>query len=374
MKILMVTTEFPPFPGGIATYTYNMALSALKLNYKVTVIAPNYGKTDINENGIDVVRYNGESYNKKDLFKIMLTIYKQYKNNSYDVIHATDWPSLMAVYLLSFFIKLDYIVTIHGTDIYVLKYGKTFKIINSSKMLQSAKAIIANSDFTKNLLTKEFPKLSNNIYFSYLGVSQDFYNTSNSLNIHKKHSLSQKKIILSVSRIDSRKGHIDCIKALNKLPNNLKDEIIYVIIGKNNNDKYFEEFSQELYTSKVKSYYLGSVDFSDLLAFYENSYLFCLPGKKDATKVEGFGLVYLEAAAKKLPSIAYKLNAVPEVVKDGVTGLLCEADNIELLARNIRHLLENPKQRDEMGNSAYKYSTKFTWENCVKDTYENFNL
>ena len=368
MKILIVTTEFPPFPGGIATYAYNMALSSKSLGHNVQVIAPNYGLINIDDS-LDVSRYSGHSYNKKDLFKIIFNIYKAYKTNSYDIVHAIDWPSVLAVYIFKIFKKLDFITTIYGTDIFVYKHSKAFKLFNPLKVLNSTKSIITISQFTTSLLRSNFPNLSANIYCSYLGINNDFYNNVKEVDIIGKYNLPNKKIVLSVSRLDERKGHIDTINALNKLPIGLQDEIIYVVIGKKVDDSYYDKLMNEINNSNVSCYYLGAIDFDDLLTFYTKSYIFCMPGKQDDQKVEGFGLVYLEAATKRLPSLAYSLSAVPEVVKHEFTGLLCKEGDINELSQNIKKLILDEEYKNLLGENAYSYSKKFTWEKCAKDTY-----
>ena len=73
--------------------------------------------------------------------------------------------------------------------------------------------------------------------------------------------------------------------------------------------------------------------------------LFVLP-----TRDEAFGLAFQEAAAAGLPSIGTRLNAVPELVKDGVSGLLVPPGDRAALAAALDHLLGDAQRRREWGS------------------------
>jgi glycosyltransferase involved in cell wall biosynthesis len=68
-----------------------------------------------------------------------------------------------------------------------------------------------------------------------------------------------------------------------------------------------------------------------------------------ASRAEPFGLVYVEAMAMRLPVVAFRTGGTPEVVVDGVTGLLSEPDDLERLTNNILGLLDDPELRRRLG-------------------------
>jgi starch synthase len=75
--------------------------------------------------------------------------------------------------------------------------------------------------------------------------------------------------------------------------------------------------------------------------------LFVMP-----TRGEAFGMVYQEAAAAGLPSIGTRINAVPEIIEDGVTGLLIAPGNVAELVKSLDSLINSAKLRREMGAAA----------------------
>jgi glycosyltransferase involved in cell wall biosynthesis len=80
------------------------------------------------------------------------------------------------------------------------------------------------------------------------------------------------------------------------------------------------------------------------LDLWRGADLFVLP-----TRDEAFGIVFQEAAAAGLAAIGTRLNAVPEIVQDGETGLLVLPGDLKALARAIDWLLAQPDTRRDMG-------------------------
>lgn len=70
------------------------------------------------------------------------------------------------------------------------------------------------------------------------------------------------------------------------------------------------------------------------------------------TRNEAFGLVYQEAAAAGLPAIGSQLNAIPEIIADGQTGLLVTPGDISELAAALERLIASPALREQLGRAA----------------------
>jgi glycosyltransferase involved in cell wall biosynthesis len=89
--------------------------------------------------------------------------------------------------------------------------------------------------------------------------------------------------------------------------------------------------------------FLGHVDRDTLALEYSRARCFCLP-----TVQEGFGLVFAEAMAAGLPVVACRAAAVPELVRDGETGLLVPPRTPAALAAALERMLEDDDLRREM--------------------------
>lgn len=113
-------------------------------------------------------------------------------------------------------------------------------------------------------------------------------------------------------------------------------------------------------------HFLGQLDDSALVDCYANASIFALPGRLREGRNpagEGFGLVFLEAAAAGLPSVAGRAGGAVEAVEDGVTGVLVDPENPREVAEAIVHLLSNPSVARQMGESGrVRVAREFSYE------------
>jgi glycosyltransferase involved in cell wall biosynthesis len=100
--------------------------------------------------------------------------------------------------------------------------------------------------------------------------------------------------------------------------------------------------------------FLGHVSRARLAAEYRRCVLFCLPSRQ-----EGFGIVYLEAMAAGKAIVACQAAAVPEVVEDGVTGLLVAPGNSAALATALADLFDDPSRRASLGAAGRQRAERY---------------
>jgi len=86
-------------------------------------------------------------------------------------------------------------------------------------------------------------------------------------------------------------------------------------------------------------------------AFYQSVDIVALP----SVALEGLPLVILEAMAARRPVVATALSGVPEVITDGVTGVIVKPGDEEALADGLAPLLESGERRDRMGNAGHNH-------------------
>lgn len=103
---------------------------------------------------------------------------------------------------------------------------------------------------------------------------------------------------------------------------------------------------------------------SDTSKFYASHDLFVM-----SSIYESFGLIFLEAGYYNLPIVATNVEGIPEVVENGVTGLLSNPLDPEKLAENILILKNDPQLRKSMGDAGFhKVTTTFAAE-IMADNY-----
>ena len=130
-----------------------------------------------------------------------------------------------------------------------------------------------------------------------------------------------------------------------------------------------EELTGQLGLTRNISF-LGAVEHRQVPELLKNVDIFVMPSIR-----EGFGVAAVEAQAMEIPVVAMKVGGIPEVVRDGITGILVEPRNPEQLARAIIELIENPEKRKEMGKEGRKYVlSHYRWEDnaaLMDDLYKS---
>jgi len=153
--------------------------------------------------------------------------------------------------------------------------------------------------------------------------------------------------LLSISRlnsIDAPKGVDRVIEALPIVRMRIPD-VDYTVIGTGDDRIRLEGLASRLDVADM-THFVGAVTDAELHSYLRGTELFVLPSAK-----EGFGIVFLEAAAHGKAVIGGNHGGTPEVVLDEETGVLLDATDVPRLAEAISELLLDERRRDELGRS-----------------------
>ncbi len=153
------------------------------------------------------------------------------------------------------------------------------------------------------------------------------------------------RIILTVGRWNSSERYKGADTLLSALQSVLKTgpETSLVLVGDGDDRPRLEHLARNLGVSD-RAFFLQGLTAEQLFSCYAHCDVFALPSRG-----EGFGLVFLEAMALAKPVIGAMHGGIPDIVEDGVTGLLIPFGNIERLAQALESLLNDPIRAAEMG-------------------------
>lgn len=378
-KILILSFEFPPCTGGVARYAYEMALEASKTFQSVTFWTAGYeGDQQFDAaQSFKVVRFSKGTYTTKKI-PFLLARILLCKFQKFDLIHAVDWPNIIALAWLNKFSYTPFIATVHGTEIPGLKNSKVAKILGLKEPFAKACRVTTNSHFTKGLLTRYFPSIDHKrIQVTHLGVNTKQFNRQSLQEVEqvrKKWQLPDNHTIFStVARVDKRKGHQFALEAISQLDPDIQKKISYIIVGKSESNEYLETLKELAARTHARIIFAGELSDEQVKEVYTITDIFCMPGINDGVKVEGFGLSYLEAALYEIPSIASNLHAVPEVILNEETGLLVPQKDCTALSKAMKKLVSDPDYTKKLGQNARRHAESFTWEKCANLTYGNID-
>lgn len=168
-------------------------------------------------------------------------------------------------------------------------------------------------------------------------------------------------VVLSVGRLQRRKGHDLAIAAVAALREELPD-LRYVLVGDGEERARLESLAANAGVAD-RVVFAGEVADEDLPAYYAACDIFALPNRVDGADIEGFGIVFLEAQAAGKAVVGGRSGGVPEAVADLATGLLVSGREVEELAAAIRRLARDASLRAALGRAGRERVLRaFTWE------------
>jgi glycosyltransferase involved in cell wall biosynthesis len=373
LKILLLTSEFAPRQGGIGTYAREIAGAASALGAHVTVVAPDYAQDTTAEDQampFAVRRFRGGLHSSRDLpAKIMLTR-REIAADRFDVVHAADWPFFIPVALARGLTKARLLMTVHGTEINETQ--TTFKraAIRATGVFGSRTEVIANSAYTKGLFHEKFA-VDAQVRAILLGVAPFWFGQAGArAATRQSHGIADDRIVMvTVARITRRKGHHLALAALKGLPDDLRKRVTWLVIGPPGEKDYVDELKGMIAAADCDVRLLGPLADAQIRDIYAAADMFCLTAVPEASgRVEGFGLVYLEAAACGLPSVATAMGGAPEAVLDRQTGLTV-APTVAAVTQAIMDLAQHNETRATYGAGALVHARNLSWQRCATETY-----
>jgi glycosyltransferase involved in cell wall biosynthesis len=257
------------------------------------------------------------------------------------------------------------IITLHGSEIPLFIRFPLEKFF-FRKLLRKADEIHLLSHFNKKALLSRFPELASKVVLAP-GAARRLFLPENKDN--KSEKTEDKLRILTVGRLHPRKGQDRILEAIRQMPNELKAGLEYYIIGPEVRPHYARGLREQADSSGIPVHFLGDLQDHDIRIAYESSDLFALTSVPHPHSVEGFGFVYLEAAAHGLPALGHRTGGVEDAVVHNETGLLADPNDSDDLARALERLLRDDELRLRLGQKARERAAGFTWRQTAKTLY-----
>jgi phosphatidyl-myo-inositol dimannoside synthase len=170
------------------------------------------------------------------------------------------------------------------------------------------------------------------------------------------------ELVLSVSRLVPRKGFDTAIRAIAAL-RRTRPDVVLAIAGRGRDEARLRRLASEL-AAPVR--FLGRVAHDDLPALYACADVFAMVCRNrwGGLEQEGFGIVFVEAAACGVPQVAGDSGGAAEAVDDGTTGLVVrDPEDVGAVTRALADLLEDPARRAAMSKASRERAiTEFSYD------------
>jgi phosphatidyl-myo-inositol dimannoside synthase len=261
------------------------------------------------------------------------------------------------------------LVYAHGEEL--TNWGRGRKFALMCFVFRHADAVLSNSDFTRDTLVSLLGVDPGRIAVVYPTVDEDRFRPGVAADdLRASVGVTQgKRLVLSVGRLQRRKGFDNVVRALPLLQQRGIDAH-YVLIGIGDDREYLERLATEFGVSD-RVHLLGHVSYDDLPRWYAACDVFAMPNRDIEGDNEGFGLVYLEAACAGKPALAGTAGGTGSAVVDGLTGLRVDGEQLEAIAQALTRLLSNPAEAQQMGlNGRMRVLENFTHQRRVDQLRE----
>lgn len=266
------------------------------------------------------------------------------RNSRVDLLHSHFTTTGSLSKRLSEFLGIPYLLTAHAFDIYMSQKNELRNV------MEDARSIITISEYNKNYLQQDIG-IKNRIEVVRCGIDIEKFNPA-------FRSYPDNKIkMLTVTRLVEKKGLEYLIKAIPIVLTEIKD-IDLTIVGSGPLENHLKQVAKDL---SVEEYinFRGGVSDSELKHYYENADMFILPcviaGNGDR---DGIPVAIMEAMAMELPIISTMVSGIPELVADGISGILVPQRDEAAIAVAILKLSKDKDLRHRMGENGRKIINK----------------
>jgi phosphatidylinositol alpha-1,6-mannosyltransferase len=252
-----------------------------------------------------------------------------------------------------------------------LQYAKSSRELTFllRQVLRRASAFVAISRSTATEL-ESLGVPREKVHLVHPGVhAQSFARSPGAGDVRKRHAPGGELLLLTVGRLQRRKGHDLAIRAMAALRHEIQS-MKYLIVGDGDERASLEALAVDAGV-RDRVIFAGEVPAETLPDYYGAADLFVHPNRIDGVDVEGFGIVFLEAAAAGLSTIGGTTGGSPDAVEAGITGLLVSGTDVAELASAIRTLASSEALRRQMGEAGrIRVVRHFTWERAATQVAE----
>jgi phosphatidylinositol alpha-1,6-mannosyltransferase len=369
LRLLVLSIEFPPGPGGLGTLAYQISHRLEQLGWQVTVATPQSHTTNqeieaFNElQPYEITRFEYQGSIIFEGLNRLFIVLQLIRSHQPDVILAIGWQSVWLGSLIALLTNIPCVAVGSGSEFLILtKVKRTM----ARWAFRRADLAIYNSHYTRKLARSHGFNSSNNTVIT-LGADEKIFKPDlNTTDLRQELKLTDSKVILTVGQVSERKAQDVVIKAL---PGILDDfpTAFYLIVGLPTNQARLEDLAKELNVAE-HLHFTGLVPQNDLPLFYNLADVFVLVSRRtEGGEVEGFGIAAVEAALCGKPAIVSNESGLVEAVVPGVTALVVDPEDPEMTAAAIKQLLTDAQLRQEMGMAARQHALEAaTWRQQIK--------
>ncbi|WP_037577256.1 glycosyltransferase family 4 protein [Phaeacidiphilus oryzae] len=361
-KTLIVTNDFPPRPGGIQTFVHSMALQLPP--EKLVVYASTW------KDGAEVARFDAVQPFPviRDRTRMMVPT-PRVTRRAAEILRAEGCTSVWFGAAAPLGLMAPALRRAGARRIVGMTHGHEAAWAQLPGSRQLLRRIGAGTDtltylgeYTRSRIASAIgPEAAARMAHVPPGVDDSVFRPdSGGDKVRARLGLTDRPVVVCVSRLVPRKGQDTLIRALPEILRRVPETVLLIVSG----GPYradLEKLAAETGVSESVRF-TGAVPWDELPAYYGAGDVFAMPcrTRRGGLDVEGLGIVYLEASATGLPVVAGDSGGAPDAVLDGETGYVVGGRDVGAVAARVAELLLDAGLRRRMGEAGRAW-VEGTW-------------
>lgn len=375
-RSLLLTQDFPPDRGGLARLYGE--LSKRLHGVEVSTVA-SHGPCGPHDPRVHRMSFTlSQAHRPANIYRWIRWAGQHVALRETAVVHVANIRS--AGYVAAWLRRnagVPYLVYVHGKDLMKERRKSAASVLvrmGTREILGNAGAIVAISSATAEL-TRDLlcavgrPDALQRIRIVHPGTDPiRFCRTASGVEAWRRSVAIGGPLLLAVARLVERKG-IDTV--IESLPTILAryPNATFAVVGTGPDQARLDALARSVRVADNVRF-LGDIDDDALPACYAAADVFVLPVRTIPAddEVEGFGIVYLEAAAAGVPCVASRAGGVADAVNDEVTGLLVPPSDPRAVAHAVLRLLDDPALHARLAHNGRRaVEAHFNWERAARE-------
>ncbi len=382
LRILMLAWEYPPMMvGGLGRHVYELSRALAHYGHDVHVVTVHEEQCTTYEkiHGVHVHRVSVDYREKYHFYEWITALNKSMlaytqelcEGYAFDVIHAHDWLVAICAMDLQKKKRLTLVTTVHATE-----HGRNSGIYTSlqwkihmheKELVKESTVVIVCSQFMKGEVMQNFEINSEEVIVHPNGIDCHFFHAvTPSLEIIKRHNLSDRLVVFSIGRIVNEKGFYTIIEAAPHITQRYP-QVLFIIAGQGT---MLEQYRAVVQGRGLQHsiLFLGHITEEEQRAFFQRCDVLLIP-----SLYEPFGIVALEGMLAKKPVLVSRVGGLQEIIIEGVNGFLMKAGCAQSLSEKLICMIEHPEIAQCVANKGYEdVLVHYNWSEIARATAHTY--
>ncbi|HEV8132254.1 MAG TPA: glycosyltransferase family 4 protein [Acidobacteriota bacterium] len=364
MKNLILTGSYRPDVGGLAEMISGFAGGLIQHGVQVHILTSTLGAARFSTPEIPVTEFELPRHGYfRRVLACRRAVLELATQKQFDRTVTSSWsPFAVSLPARVNNRRLALDILAHGLDLLEPSASLRYRLL-MRRTLRRAGNVLANSHYTAQL-ARAMGARNGDIIVMHPGVDCKIFGPGKpNPTLLARHQIPpDAPVLLSVGRLIERKGFDTVIRALPRVLDR-HPSTVYLIVGDGPERGRLSDLANHVGVSAAVRF-AGNIPMTERVAHYQLARIFVMPNRliPERRDVEGFGIVFLEAACCELPTVGGDSGGVADAIEGGVTGSLVDPDSAEDCATKLISLLSDSELRLRMGRAGRERACKnFNW-------------